>query len=213
MNTKRGLFITFEGGDGSGKSVQSKILYDSLASKGLDVVLTREPGGTTLSETIRGMVLTGETDKWDPKTEALLYLAARADHWHRKIKPSLNLNKIVICDRFHDSSVVYQGICKGVDINLLNSILSNITDGRFPDRTYLISIDPEIGLKRSLEKAGNVETRLEKMGVEFHRKVYKAFLEIAAANSSRFLNIDGNASINEISEIIEMDVSKILRKV
>ena len=208
---KTGLFITFEGGEGSGKSLQSKKLKDFLESSGYDVVLTREPGGTIGSEEIRKILLTGEIDRWDSTTEALLYLAARSDHWHKKIYPSLLEGKIVICDRFHDSSIVYQGICKGVDINFLNSIFTYITSGRYPDRTYLINISPEIGLKRSFEKPNNIETRLENMGIEFHNKVYNAFLDLSAQNQERFFNIDGNKTISEISDIIINDISKILK--
>ena len=120
------MFITFEGGEGAGKSIQANLLKDFFIENNADVILTREPGGTVLSEEIRKILLTGKSDKIMPLTEALLYLASRADHWERKIKPALRKGKIVISDRFHDSSVVYQAICKGVDISLLNTIYSKM---------------------------------------------------------------------------------------
>ena len=212
MTTKNGLFITFEGGEGSGKSVQSKILAEFLKAKGYDVVLTREPGGTIGADEIRKLVLTGETERWEPKTEALLYLAARADHWHNKIKPSLDEGNVVISDRFQDSSIVYQGICKGVDISLLDMIYSYITGGRQPDRKYLLSVDPEIGIKRSLARAGNTETRFENMNLEFHKKVHDGFMKLAQKNSKRFLTIDGSGSIEDISKIICEDVEQIFER-
>jgi len=210
MKIREGLFITFEGGEGSGKSVQSKNLRDFLENQGFDVVLTREPGGTVGAEEIRKIVLEGDIDRWDPKTEALLYLASRSDHWYKKIKPSLDKEKIVICDRFHDSNVVYQGICKGVDINILNSIVQYITDGRIPDRTYLILVNPQIGIARSLSRVGNTEIRLENMDMEFHQKVNDGFLKLSKESPERFLVIDGNQTISEISRIIEEDVLRIL---
>ncbi len=201
------MFITFEGGEGTGKSTQAKLLHDFFVEDGFDVVLTREPGGTPLAEEIRKVLLTGEPGKMDAMTEALMYLAARADHWARKIKPALDAGKIVICDRFHDSSLVYQGICKGVDIGLLNVIYNGITNGRVPDRTYLIDLAPEVGIARSLAR-GNSETRFEKMQLAFHEKVRNAFLELAHQYPDRYLILDGTLSVREIQKKIEEDARK-----
>ena len=200
------MFITFEGGEGTGKSVQAGLLKDFFLSAGVDVVLTREPGGTPFAEEIRKTLLTGEPDKITPLTEALMYLVARADHWERKIKPALNAGKVVISDRFHDSSVVYQGICKGVDINMLNMVYSYITNNQEPDRTYLIDLEPEIGLARSLAR-DNSETRFEKMDISFHRKVREAFLELAHKYPNRYLVLDGSLPIAAIQELIRNDLS------
>ncbi|MDR3224330.1 MAG: dTMP kinase [Holosporales bacterium] len=197
------MLITFEGGEGAGKSVQAKLLSEYLISIGIKVVLTREPGGTPLSEEIRKTLLTGDVDKIAPITESLLYLAARSDHWIRKIKPALDNCISVVCDRYQDSSVVYQGICKKVNINLLNIIYSEITNGILPDITYLIDIDPKIGISRSLERNGNIETRFEQMDLSFHKKVRKGFLDLAQEEPHRFIVIDGSLSIEEIhAEII-----------
>lgn len=201
------MFITFEGGEGTGKSTQAKLLHDFFVEDGFDVVLTREPGGTPLAEEIRKVLLTGEPGKMDAMTEALMYLAARADHWARKIKPALDAGKIVICDRFHDSSLVYQGICKGVDIGLLNAIYNGITHGQVPDRTYLIDLASEIGITRSLSRE-NSETRFEKMNLEFHEKVRNAFLELAHQYPDRYLILDGTLSVREIQKKIEEDARK-----
>ena len=200
-----GLFITFEGGEGSGKSLQVKLLGKFLESIGKKFELTREPGGTPLAEKLRYIVLTGDADKLDPVTESLLYLGARSDHWVRKIKPELDAGKTVISDRFHDSSIIYQGFCKGVSIELLNSIFLAITNGRIPDRTYLIDIDPKIGVKRSMARKENNETRFEKMDISFHEKVRENFLKLANSDK-RFMIIDGSQSIDAISELIKKDI-------
>ncbi len=200
------MFITFEGGEGTGKSVQASLLKDFLISSGVDVVLTREPGGTTFAEEIRKILLTGEPEKISPLTEALMYLVARTDHWERKIKPALNAGKVVISDRFQDSSVVYQGLCKGVDMNVLNAVYSSITNNQMPDRTYLIDLEPEIGLARSLSR-NNSETRFEKMDISFHRKVREGFLELSHKYADRYLVLDGSLSIPEIQELIRDDLS------
>ena len=207
---KGGLLITFEGGEGSGKTVQSKLLADFLKKKGYDVILTREPGGTEGATEIRKIVLTGSADRWGPIPESLLYLAARADHWEKLIKPALNNGQIVISDRFHDSSVVYQGICKGVNVEFLNTIYKNITNGKLPDRTYLVSVNPEIGVKRSLSRAGNTETRFENMKMDFHQKVYAGFLKLAEESNGRIKVIDGEKKIEEVSKEIKADATKFL---
>jgi dTMP kinase len=204
------LFITFEGGEGAGKSVQAKLLANFLSAGGKDVLLTREPGGTRLSEAIRRMVLTGEVDKWDPITEALLYLASRSDHWTRKIRPAIDTRKIVICDRFQDSTLVYQGACKAVDLSFLNSVFDKITAGKLPDRTYLIDIDPIIGLERSTSREGNDETRFERLDINFHNKVRDSFLRLAADNKERYRIVDGALSIQEIHEIIKVDIMSLI---
>ena len=182
------------------------MLSDFLISKGKNVIITREPGGTDLAEEIRKIVLIGDPEKLNPLTESLLYLAARSDHWLRKIKPSLDSGNIVISDRFHDSSVVYQGICKGVSHSILNQVFREITQGRSPDRTYLLDLDPKIGISRSLSREGNNETRFEKMDLKFHEKVREGFLNLAKSDKKRFRVIDASLSIDEIHSIIKNDI-------
>ena len=176
---KRGVFITFEGGEGSGKSSQSKLLAERLLSEKHNVILTREPGGSPGAEEIREYILTGKTDRWDPLTESLLFLAARSDHWTKLIEPSLLDNKIVISDRFHDSSVVYQGLCKNISLDFLDYVFKFITKNRLPDRTYLLKIDPKKGVERSVSRQSNKETRFESMEMDFHEKVMEGFLNLA----------------------------------
>lgn len=201
-------FITFEGIDGSGKTVQSRLLYDYLVSKGAEVVLTREPGGTNGAEEIRDLVLKGAEDRWLPITESLLYLAARSDHWLRKIKPALDAGKVVISDRFQDSTIVYQGIGKKVDRSFLNMVYQEFMKNREPDITFLIDISPEISIKRSLSRQGNDETRFENMDMEFHKKARESFLKLAEKNK-RFVKINGELPVEQISSEIISKLSKL----
>ena len=204
------LFITFEGGEGSGKSIQTKLLQDFLISQKKNVILTREPGGTDLAEEIRKIVLIGDPEKLNSLTESLLYLAARSDHWFKKIKPALDMGNIVISDRFHDSSIVYQGICKNVNSVILNQIFLEITKGKLPNRTYLLDLDPKIGISRSLSREDNNETRFEKMDIKFHEKVREGFLKLAENDRKRFFIIDGALPIDEIHDIIKKDILNLL---
>lgn len=203
-----GLFITFEGGEGSGKSTQEKLLYKYLLKNNYPVIVTREPGGTYVGEQLRTILLQGNVNKINVLTEALMFLAARSDHWEKVIKPALDNNKIVICDRFHDSTLVYQGICNNININLLNNIYNAITNNIFPNRTYLIDIDPAVGLKRSMRQ-DNIETRFENKSIEYHERIQEAYLKIATDNN-RYLIIDGNLPITEIHNIIVDDICKII---
>lgn len=204
------LFITFEGGEGSGKSIQTKLLQNFLISQKKNVILTREPGGTDLAEEIRKIVLIGDPEKLNSLTESLLYLAARSDHWFKKIKPALDMGNIVISDRFHDSSIVYQGICKNVNSAILNQIFLEITKGKLPNRTYLLDLDPKIGISRSLSREDNNETRFEKMDIKFHEKVREGFLKLAENDRKRFFIIDGALPIDEIHDIIKKDILYLL---
>ncbi len=209
---KQGLFITFEGGEGVGKTTQVKLLESELKSMGRDVILTREPGGTELADKIRKILVEGEASKMEPITEALLYLAARSDHYLRKIKPALEEGKVVICDRFHDSSVVYQGYARGVDINLMNNILNSFAENFMIHRTYLIDLDPKVGVKRSLDRKNNKETRFESMDLAFHERVRSSFLKLAELNSDRFLVLDGNKAAETLQQEILSDLKNIMKK-
>jgi dTMP kinase len=202
------LFLTFEGGDGCGKSLQSKLLVDWLLSLGKKVVLTREPGGTHLAENIRSLLLIDEVNSLEPITEAMLFLAARSDHWLKVIKPAIENNSIVVCDRFQDSSVVYQGFGKNVSLDLLEHCYLEITNGYHPDRTYLLDLDPALGVHRSISRINNNETRFENMELSFHEKVRNSFLEIANLHSDRFLVLDGLLSSEKIHEMIKEDLMR-----
>ncbi|MDR1365434.1 MAG: dTMP kinase [Holosporales bacterium] len=206
------MFITFEGGEGCGKSVQSKLLYDYLIARGKNVTLTREPGGSAVSEEIRHILLKGDIDKLAPITETLLYMAARSELWIKTIRPTLNAGGIVISDRSQDSTVVYQGICKGVDRCLIESIFRSFSGNAMPDRTYVIDIAPSIGIARSMSRDGNDETRFEKMGLKFHEAIRNAFLSLAQEDPKRFVVLDGALPATDIHDAIVTDLIRICHR-
>lgn len=203
------MFITFEGGEGSGKSTQARILYQYLLDLGYKVVLAREPGGTAISEKLRNIVLTGNTDKLGPITELLIFLAARSDLFEKVIIPSLEKNIIVICDRFHDSSLVYQGICKGIDFEFINSIYKKISNCIYPTRTYIIDIPPEIGIKRALSRNNHQEVRFEKESIKYHESVRNGYLHLSQT-SNRYKVLNGELSTSELTTLIRNDIHKLL---
>ncbi|MEK9794803.1 MAG: dTMP kinase [Hyphomicrobiales bacterium] len=197
----KGFFITFEGGEGSGKTTQSELLYNNLKQKGLNVTRTREPGGTILAESIREILLKGEKDKMSSLTELYLFSAARRDHIDNVIAPSLKNNEIVICDRFIDSTTAYQGYAGNIDLNLINSI-NNFTIGSIiPNITYIFDIDPNIGLKRSINTTSE-EIRFEEKDIGYHKKIRSGFLEIAKNNSDRCIVIDAEQELKKIEEFL-----------
>jgi len=183
------MFITFEGIDGSGKSTQARLLAETLRGAGHEVVLTREPGGSPGAEEIRRLVLEGDPDRWSPETEILLFTAARRDHLERTIEPALAAGKIVISDRFADSTRMYQGLSRG-DLRHAVDRLHQMMIGREPDLTFLIDIDPEVGLSRAKGRNGH-EERFEDMGLEMQRRMRAGFLALAAEFRLRIHVIDG----------------------
>ena len=197
-------FISFEGGEGSGKSTQIKLLAKKLAKYG-DVITTREPGGTIEAEIIRNMLVKGKKNKWNGVVETLLLYAARKDHIDKIIAPSLKKNKWVLCDRFKESTLVYQGYAKNVDIDLIKKLDKIITNNLTPGLTFILDIDPIIGLKRSKRKS-NTETRYENMSLGFHNKIRKAFRTIAKSNKKKFILINANQDINLIQDIVWNEV-------
>ena len=199
-------FISFEGGEGSGKSTQIKLLAKRLAKYG-DVITTREPGGTIEAEIIRNLLVKGKKNKWSGVVETLLLYAARKDHIDKVIAPSLKKNKWVLCDRIKESTLVYQGYGKNVDIDLIKKLDKIITNNLTPGLTFILDIDPIVGLKRSKRKS-NTETRYENMSLGFHNKIRKAFRAIARLNKKKFILINANQDINLIRDIIWNEVSK-----
>ena len=199
-------FISFEGGEGSGKSTQIKLLAKRLAKYG-DVITTREPGGTIEAEIIRNLLVKGKKNKWSGIVETLLLYAARKDHIDKIIDPSLKKNKWVLCDRFKESTLVYQGYAKNVDIDLIKKLDKIITNNLTPGLTFILDIDPIIGLKRSKRKS-NTETRYENMSLGFHNKIRKAFRTLAKSNKKKFTLINANQDINLIQDIIWNEVLK-----
>ena len=202
-----GLFITFEGVEGSGKSTQIQRLADRIKSKdaNLDLLVTREPGGTDSAESIRQLLVTGRADKWRAATEAMLMSASRHEHVEHVIRPAIASGAIVVCDRFYDSTRVYQGIVGGVpepDIEALNRLACG---NLVPDLTILLDMDVDEGLRRA-DGRETAETRFESKGVEFHRKVRSGFLELAARHSGRFVVIDAGREIDRVTSDIEAAV-------
>ena len=184
-----GLFITFEGIDGSGKSTQARMLAETLRADGHDVVATREPGGSPGAEEIRALVLQGDPDRWSAETEILLFTAARRDHLERTIDPALAQGKVVICDRFADSTRMYQGLSRG-NLRALVDRLHDQMIKREPDLTILIDMDPEAGLQRALDRQGH-EERFEDFGPDLQRRMRAGFLALAGEFPERFRVVDG----------------------
>ncbi len=195
------MFVTFEGIDGSGKSTQARLLAEALRGAGREVVLTREPGGSQGAEEIRRLVLEGATDRWSPMTELLLFTAARRDHLERLIEPALARGAVVICDRFTDSTRMYQGMERegGANLRGLVDQLHKMVIPREPDLTMLIDIDPELGLSRAKARAGT-EERFEDMGVAMQARMRAGFLALAQEFAPRFRVIDGARSPEAVAE-------------
>ena len=193
----KGSFITFEGIDGSGKSTQARLLAESLQAQGREVVLTREPGGSPGAEEIRALVLQGEPDRWSAETEILLFTAARRDHLERTILPAIDAGKVVICDRFADSTRMYQGLSRG-DLRATVDQLHSLMIGREPDMTILIDMDSDTGLSRALSRQG-IEERFETFGADLQAQMRAGFLSLAKEFSDRFVVIDGARDIDAVS--------------
>jgi dTMP kinase len=197
----RGRFITFEGGEGSGKSTQLKRLAARLEAEGREIVATREPGGSPGAEAIRELVLRGSADRWSPVTETLLMYAARRDHIERVIAPALARGAWVVCDRFADSTRAYQGAAGGVDPELIGALERHILAEVRPDLTLIFDFPTEVGLSRAASRAG-AEMRFESKGVAFHERLREAFLEIARAEPERCAVIDAAGSMDEVEEAV-----------
>ena len=201
----RGAFITFEGIDGSGKSTQLLRLAKALKEDGYDVVTTREPGGSEGAEEIRALVLEGATDRWSAETEILLFTAARRDHMERTILPALAAGKIVLCDRFADSTRMYQGLSRG-DLRALVDQLHDLMIGREPDLTVLIDMDPAVGLARAKGRQ-TAEERFEDFGQDLQTKMRAGFLALSKEFADRYRVLDGNRSMDDVA----LDVHKTVR--
>lgn len=206
----KGLFITIEGGDGSGKTTQIDLLMKYFDQEGFDVLLTREPGGTVISEKLREIILDKEHMEMADMTEALLYAAARAQHVHEFIIPNINKGKVVICDRFVDSSVVYQGYARELGIDTIETINEFATLGLKPDLTILLDLPADIGLAR--KKNQKALDRLELAADAFHIKVNEGYKILAHKHPERILAVDATQSIEAIHEIIIEAITKKLNK-
>ena len=206
-------FITFEGGEGCGKSVQAEMLTEYLRSKGIDVVRTKEPGGTEIGAKLREILVQGDKDKLDYMSEILLYYADRRIHLTTKIWPALAQNKWVISDRYNDSTIAYQYYgykCK-IAKKKLDMMYDMIAGKFFPDLTFILDLDVKEGLSRSFKKAADTEKkelRFENMDIEFHQNMRKGFLAIAKKDSKRYVVIDARGSKEEVHEKIKQIIKE-----
>jgi dTMP kinase len=196
------MFITLEGIEGCGKSTQSKMIEDYLHSKGLKVTQTLEPGGSNLGTTLRQILLDPKNDDITGLTELFLYLADRSQHVSSVIRPALDRGEVVLCDRFADSTVVYQGYGRGLDPKLLHQLNEVAVDATWPDLTLLLDLDPEIGLKRALtrnfqDNKHSTEGRFEAESIAFHTRIREGYLTWAALNRKRFVVIDAAGSVED----------------
>lgn len=206
MGTSTGRLITFEGGEGAGKSTQAERLASWLASGGREVVRTREPGGTAGAEAIRGLLMTGPVERWLPSTELLLVAAARDDHLQRLVRPALDRGAWVICDRYIDSTVVYQGLAGGVDEERIGVLHRAVLAVPEPDLTIILDLPVEEGLSRRRD-AGR-ESRFEAKGRDFHDRVRDGFLAIARLAPARVVLVDAAASVEVVTSTIREIVTE-----
>lgn len=198
----RARFITLEGGEGAGKSTQIRRLAERLTARGHKVVTTREPGGAPGAELIRELLVTGETGRWAPRTEALLHFAAREEHLARTIRPALDRGDWVISDRFVDSTMAYQGVAQGLGADFITRLRNLVVGDDMPVLTLILDIDPELGLKRAGERDTSGEDRYERMDIQFHKNLRQAFENISKNDPDRCVLIDAKASEDEVASAI-----------
>jgi dTMP kinase len=215
------MFITFEGIEGSGKTTQIKHVAEFLKRRGHDCIITREPGGTKIGEKIRSILLDPKSKDMDPLTELLLYIADRSQHINELVKPLLTEGKTVLCDRFYDATMAYQGFARGLYINLIKRLNKLILEDLKPDITILLDLSPEIGLSRAWKQIDkgtreSIETRFEEERLSFHKKVREGYLELARLEPERFRVIDASMDENQVQEeiikiLLESDIDDLTR--
>jgi dTMP kinase len=208
---KRGKFIAFEGGEGSGKSTILEILYNYLIENNIECVKTREPGGIKISEDIRNIILDKDNTQMDSKTEALLYAAARRQHLVEKVIKELENGKIVLCDRFIYSSLAYQGYARGIGIEEIYKINKFAIDEYMPDLNLFFDVGPEVGLARINKNKDREVNRLDLEKVEFHHKVREGYIKLYESNKESFIKIDAEKSIDEVFECVKNIVMKSIK--
>jgi thymidylate kinase len=217
----KGLFVTFEGPDGSGKTTQIHKLADELEEQQIPFILTREPGGTEISDKIRAIILNPENLRMEKKTEILLYAASRSQHVEEKIRPALAAGKIVLCDRFVDASIAYQGYGLEQPVERIRAINQFATGGLTPDRTYLIDVPPETGRQRMRHRtgpeagvtreAGDLD-RIEQRALDYHARVREGFFTLSRENKQRILLVDGQNSPETVFKTIRTDFMRLLNR-
>lgn len=206
-----GLFVTFEGGEGAGKSTQVRLLAERLLAAGRDVVVTREPGGTPEAEAIRQLLVNGHVARWSAKAEALLNYAARESHLEGVIRPALAADRIVLCDRFMDSTRAYQGHAGGCDPAFIDALENAIVGPTRPSLTFIFDLDPAVGLGRATSRGDAVaEDRYERKGLAFHEKLREGFLDILRRNPGRCRRVDAARPVDEVAEQVWSIVSGVI---
>jgi dTMP kinase len=205
-----GTFVTFEGGEGTGKSTQIKLLAATLAGLGIPFIQTREPGGTPEAEALRSLLVNGDPGRWTAEAEALLNYAARSSHLEKIIRPALAAGKFVLCDRFSDSTRAYQGYAGGCDMKLLDALETSIVGSTRPALTLILDIDPVKGLERAKARADRSEDRYERKGLEFHQRLRAGFLKIAEAEPKRCKVIEASGPIDDVKARIQAVVEPLL---
>lgn len=210
---ERGLFITFEGGEGAGKSVQVKRLAESLRTDGLDVLVTREPGGSPGAEAVRHVLLSGAAESFGPAMEAILFAAARSDHVEQVIRPAVASGMIVLCDRFMDSTRVYQGVTGDLPKDFIQQLEAVAINGMRPDMTVILDIDPREGLSRASSRRGkDAPDRFEKETLAVHQRRRKAFLDIAKAELDRCVVVDASQSPDRVARSVSKAVTGLIER-
>ena len=202
------LFVTFEGWEGTGKTTAMKAVNDRLLKEGYSTVTSREPGGTPIAEEIRNVILDKANTAMDPRTEALLYAASRRQHLVEKIWPALKEGKIVLCDRYLDSSLAYQGGARGLGIDEVLNINLFATEGTYPDLTLFFDLDPKVGLARIAANQGREVNRLDLEKISFHEKVSASFQELVKRYPNRYVTLDASKSPEEVAEEAYSEIKK-----
>ncbi len=205
-----GIFISFEGGEGSGKTTIAQLVKEQLEKEGYNVVLTREPGGVSIAENIRNIIVDVNNTHMDPKTEALLYAASRRQHLVEKVLPALNRGDIVICDRFVDSSMVYQGIARHLGIDEVYNMNLFATENILPKKTIFFDIKPELGLQRVYANKDREINRLDLEKIEFHNDVYNGYLLLCDKFSDRIVKVDASLNIESVLSLVLKEIRDIL---
>jgi dTMP kinase len=206
----RGYFISFEGGEGAGKSTHIKLLGQKLAELGRDVVVTREPGGTPQGEKLRNILVTGDVDAWSAEAEALLNYAARDSHLRSLIRPALARGATVLCDRFMDSTRAYQAYAGGADPGFIDALENNVVGTTRPDLTLIFDLDPVLGLARAAARGGGREDRFERKGMKFHQALRQGFLALAADDPLRCRVLDASLPVDVVGAQLWAQVRDVL---
>ena len=207
ISLDKGIFISFEGNDGSGKSTAVRGVYDELVKRGYDVIVTREPGGSKIAEKIRSLILDNDNVGMDERTESLLYAASRREHVVKVIKPALEQKKIVLCDRYVDSSLAYQGYARGIGIDEVYEMNMYATEGLLPDLTVFVVADPEVGFQRIRRNQRELD-RLEHEDIKFHKDVYLGYIKTCEKFPERIKKINGEQLLEDaVNEAVSVVVS------